>query len=130
MLLNIELYIMTDFTKRNGTGGESIYGGMFADEDLIRPLDSEALLCMANRGPDTNGSQFFITLRPCPHLNGKHVVFGRVLRGYDEVVQKIAEVPVDGKDRPLTPVVIHNCGELELKKPPGMFLSVDAIHKT
>ncbi|KAH7873310.1 cyclophilin-like domain-containing protein [Lentinula edodes] len=108
-----------DFTKRNGTGGESIYGGMFADEDLLRPLDSEALLCMANRGPDTNGSQFFITLRPCPHLNGKHVVFGRVLRGYDEVVQKIAEVPVDGKDRPLSPVVIHNCGELELKKPPA-----------
>ncbi|KAJ3808835.1 cyclophilin-like domain-containing protein [Lentinula aff. lateritia] len=107
-----------DFTKRDGTGGESIYGGMFADEDLIRPLDSEALLCMANRGPDTNGSQFFITLRPCPHLNGKHVVFGRVLRGYDDVVQKIAEVPVDGSHRPLSPVVIHNCGELELKKPP------------
>ncbi|KAJ3734173.1 cyclophilin-like domain-containing protein [Lentinula guzmanii] len=109
-----------DFTKKNGTGGESIYGGMFADEDLTRPLDSEALLCMANRGPNTNGSQFFITLRPCPHLNGKHVVFGRVLRGYDEVVKKITEVPVDGKDRPLNPVVIENCGELELKKPPGM----------
>ncbi|KAJ3788086.1 cyclophilin-like domain-containing protein [Lentinula aff. detonsa] len=107
-----------DFTKKNGTGGESIYGGMFADEDLTRPLDSEALLCMANRGPNTNGSQFFITLRPCPHLNGKHVVFGRVLRGYDEVVKKITEVPVDGKDRPLNPVVIDNCGELELKKPP------------
>ncbi|KAJ4479938.1 cyclophilin-like domain-containing protein [Lentinula aciculospora] len=107
-----------DFTKRNGSGGESIYGGMFADEDLKRPLDSEALLCMANRGSNTNGSQFFITLRPCPHLNGKHVVFGRVLRGYDEVIKRIAEVPVDEKDRPSSPVVIHNCGELELKKPP------------
>jgi peptidyl-prolyl isomerase G (cyclophilin G) len=60
-----------DFTKRNGTGGESIYGGTFADEDLQRPLDSPALLCMANKGPNTNGSQFFITLQECPHLNGK-----------------------------------------------------------
>ncbi|KAF5367193.1 hypothetical protein D9758_004065 [Tetrapyrgos nigripes] len=105
-----------DFTKRNGTGGESIYGGMFPDEDLSRPLDSEALLCMANRGPDTNGSQFFITLRPCPHLNGKHVIFGRVLRGFEEVVQKIVDVPVDGKDKPISTVAISNCGELELRK--------------
>lgn len=66
---------MTDFTKRNGSGGESIYGGPFVDEDLSRPLDSEALLCMANKGPNTNGSQFFITLRECPHLNGKFSVF-------------------------------------------------------
>ncbi|KAK0469950.1 cyclophilin-like domain-containing protein [Desarmillaria tabescens] len=105
-----------DFTKRNGTGGESIYGGMFPDEDLTRPLDSEALLCMANRGPDTNGSQFFITLRECPHLNGKHVVFGKVIRGYDDVVKKIVDVPVDAKDRPTTPVTITSCGELELRK--------------
>ncbi|KAF8650989.1 hypothetical protein AX16_004975 [Volvariella volvacea WC 439] len=106
-----------DFTKRNGSGGESIFGGMFADEDLTRPLDSEALLCMANKGPNTNGSQFFITLRPCPHLNGKHVVFGRVIRGYAEIVERIAEVPVDEKDRPTVPVVISNSGELELRKP-------------
>ncbi|KAG6899067.1 hypothetical protein C0993_001224 [Termitomyces sp. T159_Od127] len=106
-----------DFTKFNGTGGESIYGGSFADEDLERPLDAEALLCMANKGPNTNNSQFFITLRECPHLNGKHVVFGRVLRGFD-IVQKISTMPVDGKSRPLTPVVISNCGELELRKPP------------
>lgn len=76
-----------DFTKRNGSGGESIYGGAFEDEDLSRPLDSEgydyliliavgtlnsrdSLLCMANKGPNTNGSQFFVTLRACPHLNG------------------------------------------------------------
>ncbi|PCH42605.1 hypothetical protein WOLCODRAFT_89912 [Wolfiporia cocos MD-104 SS10] len=104
-----------DFTKRNGTGGESIYGGTFADEDLSRPLDSEGLLCMANKGPDTNGSQFFITLRDCPHLNGKHVVFGRVLRGYAEVIDKIADVPVDEKDRPRVPITIANCGELVLR---------------
>ncbi|KAG6333329.1 hypothetical protein ID866_5762 [Astraeus odoratus] len=109
-----------DFTKRNGTGGESIYGGTFPDEDLSRPLDAEGLLCMANRGPDTNGSQFFITLRECPHLNGnvkgKHVVFGRVIKGYEEVVKKLAEVPADEKDRPRVPIVIVNCGELELRR--------------
>ncbi|KAG5645565.1 hypothetical protein DXG03_005841 [Asterophora parasitica] len=65
---------------------------------------------MANKGPNTNNSQFFVTLR-------KHVVFGRVIRGY-EVVEKIVGLPVDAKDRPLSPVVISNCGELELRKPP------------
>ncbi|KAI0636151.1 cyclophilin-like domain-containing protein [Trametes polyzona] len=103
-----------DFTKRNGTGGESIYGGPFPDEDLSRPLDSEGLLCMANKGPNTNNSQFFITLRDCPHLNGKHVVFGRVIRGYD-IVERIAQVPTDEKDRPRAPVVIANSGELMLR---------------
>ncbi|TBU52528.1 cyclophilin-like domain-containing protein [Dichomitus squalens] len=103
-----------DFTKRNGTGGESIYGAPFADEDLTRPLDSQGLLCMANKGPNTNNSQFFVTLRDCPHLNGKHVVFGRVIRGYD-VVERIADVPTDEKDRPRAPVVIANSGELMLR---------------
>jgi peptidyl-prolyl isomerase G (cyclophilin G) len=128
-----------DFTKHNGSGGESIYGGIFDDEDLSRPLDSEALLCMANRGPNTNGSQFFITLRECPHLNGewyimpifnclhiptgKHVVFGKVIRGYDDVVKRLAQVPVDEKDRPLSPVIVSNCGELELRKPAGKLSS-------
>ncbi|EJF56505.1 hypothetical protein DICSQDRAFT_71357 [Dichomitus squalens LYAD-421 SS1] len=102
------------FTKRNGTGGESIYGAPFADEDLTRPLDSQGLLCMANKGPNTNNSQFFVTLRDCPHLNGKHVVFGRVIRGYD-VVERIADVPTDEKDRPRAPVVIANSGELMLR---------------
>jgi peptidyl-prolyl isomerase G (cyclophilin G) len=104
-----------DFTKMNGTGGESIYGTTpFEDEDLTRPMDTEGLLCMANKGPNTNGSQFFITLAPCPHLKGKHVVFGRVIRGFD-VVQKISELAVDEKSRPVSPVVINNCGELELR---------------
>ncbi|KAI0782269.1 cyclophilin-like domain-containing protein [Abortiporus biennis] len=107
-----------DFTKRNGMGGESIYGAPFSDEDLTRPLDTEGLLCMANKGPNTNGSQFFVTLRECPHLNGKHVVFGRVIRGY-EAIQKVSDVPVDDKDRPVKPVTISNCGELVLKAKPA-----------
>ncbi|KAL5485733.1 hypothetical protein ACEPAI_6774 [Sanghuangporus weigelae] len=109
-----------DFTKGNGTGGESIYGSPFADEDLSRPVDQPGLLCMANKGPNTNNSQFFITLRPCPHLTGKHVVFGRVIRGFDDVVLKqIANVPTDEKDRPIVPVEIINCGELQLVKRPA-----------
>jgi peptidyl-prolyl isomerase G (cyclophilin G) len=122
-----------DFTKRNGTGGESIYGGPFADEDLTRPIDSEGLLCMANRGPNTNGSQFFISLRACPHLNGKHVVFGKVIRGFDDVVPKIAQVSTDEKDRPVVPVIVYNCGELELRKkaaPPPRDPSVSASSET
>ena len=60
-----------DIVKGNGTGSpESIYGGAFEDEDLERPVDAEGLLCMANKGPDTNGSQYFITLKESPHLNG------------------------------------------------------------
>ncbi|KAL5526047.1 hypothetical protein ACEPAG_7385 [Sanghuangporus baumii] len=109
-----------DFTKGNGIGGESIYGGPFADEDLSRPVDQPGLLCMANKGPNTNNSQFFITLRPCPHLTGKHVVFGRVIRGFDDVVLKqIANVSTDEKDRPTVPVEIINCGELQLVKRPA-----------
>ncbi|KAF8688918.1 Cyclophilin type peptidyl-prolyl cis-trans isomerase/CLD, partial [Rhizoctonia solani] len=106
-----------DFTKRNGTGGESIYGHPFEDENFNRDVDAEGLLVMANRGQNTNSSQFFITVRPCPHLNGKHVVFGRVVSGLD-IVKRISEMPVDDKSRPLKPVVIASCGELELRKAP------------
>ncbi|KAG9087720.1 cytochrome P450 monooxygenase 11, partial [Ceratobasidium sp. UAMH 11750] len=106
-----------DFTKRNGTGGESIYGHPFEDENFDRDVDAGGLLVMANRGPNTNSSQFFITVRPCPHLNGKHVVFGRVVAGLD-IVKQISKLPVDEKSRPLKPVVIASCGELELRKAP------------
>ncbi|GAA5928461.1 hypothetical protein JCM1841_005679 [Sporobolomyces salmonicolor] len=103
-----------DFTLRNGKGGESIYGASFEDEDLKREVDAEGLLVMANKGRNTNNSQFFISLRPCPHLNGKHVVFGRVVKGY-EVMVAMSKLPVDSKDHPLQLVTISHCGELERK---------------
>ncbi|GFZ52201.1 peptidylprolyl isomerase [Saitozyma sp. JCM 24511] len=71
---------------------------------------------MANRGPDTNGSQWFITLAPAPHLTGKHVVFGRVVHGFEHI-KSIGQLAVDDRDRPLSPVTIVHCGELELRRP-------------
>lgn len=115
-----------DITKGDGTGGASIYGGEFADENLgWREIDAAGLVCMANRGPATNSSQFFITLEPCSHLNNKHTVFGRVVSG-EETLSQMAKVDVDKNDRPIEPVLIARCGELERKSKPAV--SVASTH--
>ncbi|GAB5366568.1 hypothetical protein AAMO2058_001154300 [Amorphochlora amoebiformis] len=102
-----------DFTNFDGTGGESIYGGFFDDENFIHKHASPGMLSMANRGPGSNGSQFFITFKPSKHLNKKHVVFGRVVEGMD-VVNAIEETPTDNEsERPLHPIVVSDCGEME-----------------
>uniref|UniRef100_A0A5S6QGT6 peptidylprolyl isomerase n=1 Tax=Trichuris muris TaxID=70415 RepID=A0A5S6QGT6_TRIMR len=101
-----------DFTKGTGTGGESIYGGTFEDENFRCKHSEPFMLSMANRGPNTNGSQFFITTRPTPHLDGSNVVFGRVIAGFD-VVSEIESQKVNlSTNRPFRDIVIVHCGQL------------------
>ncbi|KAJ0070364.1 hypothetical protein NL108_007711, partial [Boleophthalmus pectinirostris] len=100
-----------DFSEGNGRGGESIYGGFFEDESFAVKHNKEYLLSMANRGKDTNGSQFFITTKPTPHLDGVHVVFGHVISG-QEVVQTMENQKTDPNSKPYADVKVLNCGEL------------------
>jgi peptidyl-prolyl isomerase G (cyclophilin G) len=100
-----------DITHKDGMGGESIYGKSFDDENLKRNHDQPGLLSMANRGPSTNNSQFFITTQPCSHLDGKHVVFGRVIDGM-ETIYTIEALRVDASHKPFSQVTIGHCGEL------------------
>mmetsp|Transcript_12833 Transcript_12833/g.36828 ORF Transcript_12833/g.36828 Transcript_12833/m.36828 type:complete len:152 (-) Transcript_12833:1744-2199(-) len=99
-----------DFTRENGTGGESIYGAKFADENFTLTHSGPGILSMANAGPNTNGSQFFLCVAPTPWLDGKHVVFGSVTSGMD-VVKAVEGYGSDsGKTR--AKIVIANCGQL------------------
>ncbi|XP_022156642.1 peptidyl-prolyl cis-trans isomerase CYP19-3 [Momordica charantia] len=99
-----------DFTKGNGTGGESIYGLKFADENFKMRHTGPGVLSMANAGPNTNGSQFFICTEKTPWLDGKHVVFGKVVDGYN-VVQEMEKVGSDSGKTSET-VVIEDCGQV------------------
>lgn len=102
-----------DFTAGNGTGGESIYGEKFADENFKIKHTEPGLLSMANAGPGTNGSQFFVTTVATPHLDGKHVVFGRVESGM-EIIRDIENMDVaPGDNKPQVTVEIVECGELK-----------------
>ncbi|CAI9774822.1 unnamed protein product [Fraxinus pennsylvanica] len=102
-----------DFTRGNGTGGESIYGAKFSDENFELRHTEPGLLSMANSGPNTNGSQFFITTVKTPWLDGKHVVFGKVVDGYN-VVKEMENVGSNSGTTKST-VVIEDCGEITEK---------------
>nr|XP_022921248.1 peptidyl-prolyl cis-trans isomerase 5 [Onthophagus taurus] len=105
-----------DFTKGDGTGGRSIYGERFADENFKLKHYGAGWLSMANAGKDTNGSQFFITVKQTTWLDGRHVVFGKVLKGMG-VVRKIENTNTDGRDRPAKDVVIADCGHEVIDEP-------------
>jgi len=100
-----------DFTRGDGTGGESIYGEKFADENFNCKHLERGYLSMANAGKNTNGSQFFVLFKETPWLDGKHVVFGKVTKGL-ELIDKIEAIPTES-DKPTTQVVIVECGEIK-----------------
>lgn len=106
-----------DFTRGNGTGGESIYGEKFKDENFMMKHTGPGILSMANSGPNTNGSQFFICTTQTPHLNGRHVVFGKIVSGM-EVMYKMERCgSSEGKTDKR--VSIHNCGQVQDGQPPA-----------
>merc|ERR1719470_777707 len=104
-----------DFTRGDGTGGKSIYGEKFADENFILKHAGAGWLSMANAGKDTNGSQFFITTVKTAWLDGKHVVFGKVVKGMD-VVKKVEDNPNKGGSVPNLEVKIANCGAVKIEQ--------------
>ncbi|KAF5448703.1 hypothetical protein F2P56_029207 [Juglans regia] len=107
-----------DISAGDGTGGESIYGLKFEDENFELKHERKGMLSMANSGPDTNGSQFFITTTRTSHLDGKHVVFGKVIKGMG-VVRSIEHVKTDDGDCPSVDVLIVDSGEIPEKADDG-----------
>ena len=103
---------MGDFEKNDGTGGYSIYGEKFEDENFYYSHSREGLLSMINEGKNTNGSQFFITLRDTKWYDEKHVVFGKVIEGMD-YIKEIEGVKIDDDDKPEENILIENCGEIK-----------------
>ena len=99
-----------DFTNGDGTGGMSIYGNSFDDENF-KLKNKKGTISMANSGPNTNSSQFFINLIDTPWLDNKHVVFGTVVKGFD-LVEWVANQPVNENDEPINQVIIEDCGVL------------------
>lgn len=105
-----------DFTNYDGTGGYSLYGGMFRDEDFILDHYGAGWVCMANAGPNTNGSQFYITVVKCPWLDGTHTCFGKVLEGMD-IIYRASNIATDTKEKPLQNVTIIDCGSMDMENP-------------
>ena len=89
-----------DFSEGNGKGGESVYGGMFPDENFDLKHDAPFLLSMANKGPNTNGSQFFITYGAQDSLDLKYTIFGKVIDGFDSL-DELEKLQVTAKHRPI-----------------------------
>eukprot|EP00439_Symbiodinium_sp_Y106_P073962 s3710_g14.t1 len=108
-----------DFQFNNGDGGESIYGGTFNDEDFVRRHTQAGVVSMANKGRNTNGSQFFITLKRSVQLDNKHIAFGQVVEGMD-VIRAVAAVPTDRDERPRVTCSIVGCGEVGAKTSSGL----------
>lgn len=97
-----------NIVNKNGTGHQSIYGGVFQDEGVWIRHTEQGLLSMVNSGPNTNGSQFYVTFEPCPDMDGKNTVFGRVISGYSEICEKVWNNPSEE-------IKILDCGEMKEK---------------